>query len=98
MPRTWTPEQRAAQAARIRETKPWEKSTGPRSKAGKKRSSRNAVKHGNRTARIRDAHKALTLQSEFLRLINAAMKYENFDDAIRHVQTNYINNQSETIT
>ncbi len=97
MPRTWTPEQRAAAAERIRASKPWEKSTGPRTTAGKKRSSRNAVKHGNRTAIMRDAHKALTLQSEFLRLISAAMKYDNFDDAIRQVQTNYINNQSETI-
>ena len=31
----WTPERRARQAERIRQTKPWEKSTGPRTIEGK---------------------------------------------------------------
>ena len=96
MPRTWTPEQRAAQAAHIHATKPWEKSTGPRSKAGKKRASRNAVKQGNRTAALRDAHKALTLHSEFLRLINKAIGHDNFDAALHQAQTDYIKNNSKT--
>jgi hypothetical protein len=38
----WTPERRAKQAAVIRRTRPWEKSTGPRTEAGKAASSRNA--------------------------------------------------------
>ncbi len=38
----WTPERRARQAELIRKTKPWEKSTGPRTEAGKAISSRNA--------------------------------------------------------
>lgn len=38
----WTPERRARQAQLIRTTKPWEKSTGPRTDAGKAISSRNA--------------------------------------------------------
>lgn len=46
MGRKWTPEQRAQQAARISEWKPWESSTGPRSEAGKSRASRNADKGG----------------------------------------------------
>lgn len=38
----WTPERRARQAELIRQTKPWEFSTGPRSDAGKAVSARNA--------------------------------------------------------
>lgn len=38
----WTPERRAQQAVRIREQKPWLKSTGPKSAAGKAAVSRNA--------------------------------------------------------
>jgi hypothetical protein len=42
----WTPERRAQQAERIRQSRPWEKSTGPRTEAGKARSARNADKGG----------------------------------------------------
>lgn len=38
----WTPERRARQAELIRAAKPWEKSTGPRTDAGKAKSSQNA--------------------------------------------------------
>lgn len=38
----WTPERRARQAELITAAKPWEKSTGPRTEAGKAKSSRNA--------------------------------------------------------
>lgn len=40
----WTPERRAKQAEAIRRWQPWTKSTGPRTKKGKARSSRNADK------------------------------------------------------
>ena len=40
----WTPERRARQAEIIRRTKPWTRSTGPRTVAGKARSSQNALK------------------------------------------------------
>jgi len=42
--RHWTPEQRQQQAERVRLSRPWERSTGPRSAAGKRASSRNAYK------------------------------------------------------
>lgn len=42
MARTWTPEQKAKQAALIRAWKPWQKSTGPRTAAGKAAASGNA--------------------------------------------------------
>lgn len=44
----WTPERRQRQAALIRATRPWEHSTGPRTPEGKRRSSRNAVRGGQR--------------------------------------------------
>ena len=51
----WTPERRARQAALIRQTRPWEKSTGPRTEEGKATSSRNACRGGL----SRDAERAL---------------------------------------
>jgi hypothetical protein len=44
MARAWTVEERTKQAELIRRVKPWEKSTGPRTKRGKKSSSMNAKK------------------------------------------------------
>lgn len=38
----WTPERRAKQREIIARTKPWERSTGPRTAKGKARSSQNA--------------------------------------------------------
>lgn len=49
----WTPEQRAAQAARLRALRPWERSTGPRTLEGKARSSQNALKNGMSTTFMR---------------------------------------------
>lgn len=43
----WTPERRARQADRIRQTRPWRHSTGPKTSAGKKKSSQNAARFRN---------------------------------------------------
>lgn len=43
----WNPERRARQAALIKNWKPWERSTGPRTEAGKARSAGNAFKGGH---------------------------------------------------
>ena len=51
----WTPERRAAAAARIRETRPWLRSTGPKTAAGKARCAQNALKHGRYSAAARAA-------------------------------------------
>ena len=40
----WTAERRARQASAIHSWRPWESSTGPRSTAGKRASSRNSAK------------------------------------------------------
>ena len=44
----WTPERRAKAAVAIRQWRPWEKSTGPRTAAGKARCARNPYKGGLR--------------------------------------------------
>ncbi len=46
MTKGWTDERRQKARERILKNKPWEKSTGPKTKAGKEKSSLNALKHG----------------------------------------------------
>ena len=58
MPR-WTKEARQKQAETIRKTKPWEKATGPKTAAGKKRSAQNAIKHGMFSREAHDMARAL---------------------------------------
>ena len=55
----WMSERRQQQALAIRRWCPWERSTGPRSADGKRRSSRNAFRGGERL-RVREVAKALT--------------------------------------
>ena len=52
----WTPERRANQTQIIRRVEPWKRSTGPRTAAGKSRSSKNA------TAFLRDPKACLSKQ------------------------------------
>ena len=47
--RKWTAKQRKAQAESIRRSRPWDKSTGPRTTEGKAKTSQNALKHGVRS-------------------------------------------------
>lgn len=44
--RKWTVAERAAHSVLIHTWKPWQSSTGPRSRAGKVRVSQNTTKHG----------------------------------------------------
>lgn len=50
--RGWTPERKAAQRAAIYRWRPWEKSCGPKTAAGKKTVARNAWKHGQRSQAV----------------------------------------------
>lgn len=67
----WTEARRAKQSEAIKRWKPWERSTGPQTAAGKSRSAQNAVTHGATTSQakedrrrvsalLRDAHDFLT--------------------------------------
>lgn len=51
--RQWTPEQRRRQSEAIRRWKPWQQATGPRTTEGKRRSAKNALKHGCRSRVVR---------------------------------------------
>lgn len=47
--RQWTKAERVRQAGIIKQIKPWEKSTGPRTQAGKEKSKMNAYQDGSYT-------------------------------------------------
>jgi hypothetical protein len=64
--RIWTRLHRVRQAMMCRRHKPWLKSTGPRSFAGKARSCANAFKHGMRSAPLRELARLLAAQKRFL--------------------------------
>ncbi len=62
----WTEERKVRQAGAIHRWKPWAASTGPKSQEGKATVSRNAWKHGQRSAafiaemrKVRELLKAL---------------------------------------
>lgn len=57
----WTLEHRRAQAQRIHQWRPWEKSTGPKAEQGKATSARNAWKGGQRPA-LRELARLLRAQ------------------------------------
>ena len=75
--RIWTLEQRLQQAQRIRQQKPWEYSTGPKTIEGKNKSKFNAYKHGARTVEIRKLVKSMTLWEKELKQIDSIMRTDN---------------------
>ena len=76
--RGWPPSRRAAQARRIRQIKPWLKSTGPRTAAGKARVSRNAYRHGFRSATYARLTTLLRWQRRTVRAILTAHAVPRF--------------------
>lgn len=65
----WPPSRRRAQAERCRSHRPWTRSTGPRSAAGKAKSARNARKHGFRTPAMAQIRALLRWQNQCLKHI-----------------------------
>ncbi len=61
----WTLERKARQAKLIQQWRPWEKSTGPRTQAGKEKISQNAYK-GGYWKQLRELARALPEQQRQL--------------------------------
>lgn len=66
MPR-WTDETRAQQSERMKQLKPWLKTTGPNTEEGKKTSSQNAMRHGMRSELAKTLRRTLKEQAEILK-------------------------------
>ena len=68
----WSPERRARQAELISAAKPWSKSTGPKTGAGRARSATNVLKHGFRSRpfieRIREERRLVRLAAQTIAL------------------------------
>jgi hypothetical protein len=69
----WTPERRAKQAQAIGRWRPWERSTGPQTEAGKTTAAANSRKHGMRSVVWREQQKQI---NAFLRDCRQRLKDE----------------------
>jgi hypothetical protein len=67
--RAYPAKYRAERAQLIRKTRPWERASGPKTRAGKAASSRNALKHGLHSADIEALRKLLRQQAARLRAL-----------------------------
>ena len=65
----WPLSRRRAQAARIRRIKPWLKTTGPRTAAGKARSAQNAIKRAPAARAVIGIRALLRWQGRFMRCV-----------------------------
>ena len=65
--RNWTPKERQRQRELIIQHQPWTRSTGPKTAAGKQICSRNALKHGQRSARYLQSQNKLRQSFRTLR-------------------------------
>ncbi len=65
----WSEERRQKQRQRIKQNKPWLKSTGPRSKTGKENAKMNGLKHGLRSRAMKNLYAALRAQKHFVRAV-----------------------------
>ncbi len=71
MSKGWTEERRKKQAEAIRRWKPWEKSTGPRTEAGKNNCKMNALKLDRQSLSLKEAEKALKANRDFIKHIRS---------------------------
>jgi len=87
----WTPERRAKQAAAVKLWAPWAKSTGPKTRAGKRTSSQNARKHYDAPMK-----KALRAQSLYLADIKAFYRARDFS-AQNELLKKHLRNRRRTL-
>lgn len=71
--RGWPPARRKAQAERIRQQKPWTKSTGSKTDDGKKRAALNAIKKGFYTNVWRAVRMALRAHKDLVKKVNVML-------------------------
>jgi len=67
--RAYPDKYRQERARLIRKTRPWKRASGPKTKAGKAASSRNALKHGLRSAEINHLRALLRSQARAIKQI-----------------------------
>jgi hypothetical protein len=72
----WSEERRQKQREIINRNKPWEKSTGPRTRKGKARASLNAIKNGLHSRSGREIRKLLFHNREFLKAYREHAEWE----------------------
>ncbi len=83
----WTPERRAAARERAFAHKPWEHSTGPKTKAGKARVAQNARKYPIYQAEIRAlTQEMLFLNAAFVKRCRAITNMQFYHNIIKHVR------------
>ncbi|MDZ7969700.1 MAG: hypothetical protein RM368_32955 [Nostoc sp. DedSLP03] len=75
MPR-WTPEARESQRRRIKQWKPWQQSTGPRTQYGKRVSSRN--REGKGSCEQDPRHVSIAAAQALIQLANLQFKLDGF--------------------
>jgi len=67
--RGWNEERRQKQAKNCRKTKPWMKTTGPKTSEGKAKVRDNALKHGMRTVEAEELRRLLHIQQKMVTAI-----------------------------
>ncbi len=67
--RQWTQEERLRQSQIICKWRPWEKSTGAKTEAGKAVSKMNAYKHGGRATAVRKISKIFAQYNKVLTML-----------------------------
>ena len=64
--RGWNDERRRKQAKNCRKTKPWTKTTGPKTAQGKQAVRDNALTHGMRSVEVEELRRLLHLQQKIV--------------------------------
>ena len=83
-PNGWTEERRKKQSEKIKQWKPWEHSTGPRTSEGKSKTAQNAYTHGFRSRDMEDINAFLRWQKDFMKSLKNKAIAEAIDPFKEH--------------